>query len=95
MSTGCEVAPARRDELTRRRYQIIPRPMFDHDHLACAYNETMTPHAHKLACVFLVLATGVLFDLNRQPCKGTPARTSLANIRNQMTLVLVNCTILV
>jgi hypothetical protein len=35
------------------RYQIIPRAMFD----------------DKLACVFLVMALGVMFDLNRQPCK--------------------------
>ena len=51
------------------RYQIIPRPMFDQDHLANAYENDAVPHAHKLACVFLIMAVGALFDLNRGPCE--------------------------
>jgi hypothetical protein len=43
--------------------------MFDDDHLVLAYDIHTPPNAHKLACVFLVMALGVMFDLNRQPCK--------------------------
>jgi len=50
------------------RYQIIPRAMFDDDHLLHAYDNTSAPNAHKLACVFLVMAIGVMFDLQRPPC---------------------------
>ena len=53
----------------RKRYQIIPRAMFDDDHLVFAYDINTPPNAHKLACVFLVMALGVMFDLNRQPCR--------------------------
>jgi hypothetical protein len=54
-----------------KRYQIIPRAMFDDDHLVLAYDIHTPPNAHKLACVFLVMALGVMFDLNRQPCEST------------------------
>jgi hypothetical protein len=43
--------------------------MFDDDHLVHAYDPNTAPNAHKLACVFLVMAIGVMFDLQRQPCK--------------------------
>jgi hypothetical protein len=43
--------------------------MFDTDHLMVAYDVHTPPNAHKLACVFLVMAIGVMFDLHRQPCK--------------------------
>jgi hypothetical protein len=49
--------------------------MFDDDHLLHAYDTTSAPNAHKLACVFLVMAIGVMFDLQRQPC--TSIRTSV------------------
>jgi hypothetical protein len=42
--------------------------MFDSDHRVNAYDRDVPANAHKLACVFLVLAIGVMFDLNRQPC---------------------------
>lgn len=42
--------------------------MFDDDHLLHAYDTNSAPNAHKLACVFLVMAIGVMFDLQRQPC---------------------------
>jgi len=42
--------------------------MFDDDHLLHAYDTTSAPNAHKLACVFLVMAIGVMFDLQRPPC---------------------------
>jgi len=42
--------------------------MFDNDHLTKAYDTGTTPSAHGLACVFLVMALGVMFDLNREPC---------------------------
>jgi len=55
-------------EQTDERYQIIPRAMFDDDHLVHAYDPNAPPNAHKLACVFLVMAIGVMFDLQRPPC---------------------------
>ena len=55
-------------ERTDERYQIIPRAMFDDDHLVHAYDPNAPPNAHKLACVFLVMAIGVMFDLQRPPC---------------------------
>lgn len=63
-----DVSPSRILELMDR-YQIIPRAMFDDDHLVLAYDINTPPNAHKLACVFLVMALGVMFDLNRQPCR--------------------------
>ena len=39
--------------------------MFDTDHLMNAYDPTATLNPHKLACVFLVMALGVMFDLSR------------------------------
>lgn len=51
------------------RYQILPRAMFDTDHLPNAYDKDAPANAHKIACVFLVMAIGVMFDLNRKPCK--------------------------
>ena len=53
------------------RYQILPRPMFDSDHLLNAYDTEAPANAHKLACVFLVMAIGVMFDLSRPPCEFT------------------------
>lgn len=53
--------------------------MFDDDHLVHAYDTTSAPNAHKLACVFLVMAIGVMFDLQRPPC------TSL--LCSQLTIV--------
>lgn len=58
------------------RYQIIPRVMFESDHLTQAYDMESTPSAHKLACVFLVMAVGVMFDLHRPPCQSTPLHRS-------------------
>lgn len=55
------------------RYQIIPPEMFQSDHLAHAYDLEAQPNAHKLACVFLVMAIGVMFDLHRPPCRPTLA----------------------
>jgi hypothetical protein len=43
--------------------------MFDGDHLLNAYDTASPPNAHKIACVFLVMAVGVMFDLNRGPCE--------------------------
>ena len=39
--------------------------MFDADHLAKTYPDRITPDVYKLACVFLVMALGAKFDLNR------------------------------
>lgn len=50
------------------RYQTIPRPMFEADHLPHAYDTEAAPQAHKLACVYLIMAVGVMFDLHRPPC---------------------------
>nr|XP_018265258.1 transcriptional regulatory protein [Kwoniella dejecticola CBS 10117]OBR87416.1 transcriptional regulatory protein [Kwoniella dejecticola CBS 10117] len=49
------------------QYQPIPKAMFGNDHLVNAYDSTITPNAHKMACVFFVMAIGAMFDLNRQP----------------------------
>lgn len=43
--------------------------MFDSDHLMNAYDTESPANAHKLACVFFIMAIGVMFDLNRQPCE--------------------------
>jgi hypothetical protein len=43
--------------------------MFDNDHLVTAYDLETGANAHKIACVFLIMAIGVMFDLNRQPCE--------------------------
>lgn len=43
--------------------------MFEEDHLLKAYDTESKPNPHKLACVFLVMALGAMFDLNRQPCE--------------------------
>jgi hypothetical protein len=42
--------------------------MFDGDHLLNAYDSETPINAHKIACVFFVMAIGVMFDLNRDPC---------------------------
>lgn len=47
-------------------YQVLPRAMFESDHLPNAYRAPK-PQAHKLACVFFMMAIGVLFDLTREP----------------------------
>ncbi|WWC86691.1 uncharacterized protein L201_001568 [Kwoniella dendrophila CBS 6074] len=49
------------------QYQPIPRSMFESDHIMNAYDSTTPPNAHKMACVFLVMALGAMFDLNRPP----------------------------
>ncbi|WVQ91888.1 hypothetical protein IAS59_005693 [Cryptococcus gattii] len=49
------------------QYQPIPRAMFENDHILNAYDTESPPNAHKLACVFLVMALGSMFDLNRPP----------------------------
>ncbi|ORY28500.1 fungal-specific transcription factor domain-domain-containing protein [Naematelia encephala] len=48
-------------------HQPIPRPMFENDHLLEAYDTETTPHPHKLACAFLVMALGMMFDVSRPP----------------------------
>jgi hypothetical protein len=47
-------------------YQVVPRSMFERDHYENAYNSPR-PHAHKLACVFFMLALGYKFDLRKRP----------------------------
>ena len=54
------------------RYQATARTVFERDHLPHAYDRTTTPNAHKLACVFLLMSLGAMFDLNRQPCECVP-----------------------
>ncbi|OWZ64278.1 hypothetical protein AYX15_03919 [Cryptococcus neoformans] len=49
------------------QYQPVPRAMFENDHILNAYDTESPPNAHKLACVFLVMALGSMFDLNRPP----------------------------
>nr|XP_019008279.1 transcriptional regulatory protein [Kwoniella pini CBS 10737]OCF47060.1 transcriptional regulatory protein [Kwoniella pini CBS 10737] len=49
------------------QYQPIPKAMFDNDHLVTSYDTETSPNAHKMACVFLVMAIGAMFDLNRPP----------------------------
>ncbi|WVQ79861.1 hypothetical protein IAT38_001961 [Cryptococcus sp. DSM 104549] len=49
------------------QYQVIPRTMFENDHVLNAYDTASPANAHKLACVFLVMALGAMFDLNRPP----------------------------
>ncbi|WRT64573.1 uncharacterized protein IL334_001505 [Kwoniella shivajii] len=49
------------------QYQPIPRAMFENDHVMNAYDTEASPNAHKIACVFLVMALGAMFDLNRPP----------------------------
>lgn len=51
------------------RYQILPRPMFDTDHLLAAYDPEAPINAHKIACVYFIMAIGVIFDLGRPPCE--------------------------
>ncbi|WWD21698.1 hypothetical protein CI109_106184 [Kwoniella shandongensis] len=49
------------------QYQPIPRAMFENDHTLNAYDTESPPNPHKLACVFLIMAIGSMFDLNRPP----------------------------
>ncbi|WVQ71091.1 hypothetical protein IAR50_000616 [Cryptococcus sp. DSM 104548] len=49
------------------QYQPIPRKMFDNDHILNAYDAELPVNLHKLACVFLVMALGAMYDLNRVP----------------------------
>ncbi|WVN87270.1 uncharacterized protein L203_102447 [Cryptococcus depauperatus CBS 7841] len=49
------------------QYQPIPRAMFENDHVLSAYDTESSPNAHKLACVFFVMALGAMYDLNRPP----------------------------
>ncbi|ODO07401.1 hypothetical protein L198_00980 [Cryptococcus wingfieldii CBS 7118] len=49
------------------QYQPIPRKMFENDHILNAYDTESPVNAHKLACVFLVMALGASYDLNRVP----------------------------
>lgn len=41
--------------------------MFDSDHLVVAYDPAAPISAHKIACVYFMMAIGVMFDLNRPP----------------------------
>lgn len=50
------------------RYMPIPRPLFETDFLLHVYKLDEPVDAHKLACVFLVMALGVMFDLTGPPC---------------------------
>jgi hypothetical protein len=68
-SIGCESDAGSIGIYPDYRYQIIPPEMFQTDHLTHAYDMDAQPNAHKLACVFLVMAIGVMFDLHRPPCK--------------------------
>ena len=47
----------------------IPRPLFETDFLLHVYKLDEPVDAHKLACVFLVMALGVMFDLTGPPCE--------------------------
>lgn len=47
-------------------YQPITKAMFEQDHLVAAYEPNTLPHPHKLACVFFMMAIGVIFDLQRE-----------------------------
>jgi hypothetical protein len=47
---------------------MVPRSIFDNDYLLNAYDSETVPNPHKLACIFLIMALGVMFDLNRMPC---------------------------
>ncbi|WVW78218.1 hypothetical protein I302_100169 [Kwoniella bestiolae CBS 10118] len=49
------------------QYQPLPKAMFEHDHIMNAYDTETQPNPHKMACVFLVMAIGTMFDLNRPP----------------------------
>ncbi|OCF33828.1 transcriptional regulatory protein [Kwoniella heveanensis BCC8398] len=49
------------------QYQPIPQVMFDNDHIMNAYDLQVPANPHKLACVFLVMGIGAMFDLNRAP----------------------------
>nr|XP_019004911.1 transcriptional regulatory protein [Kwoniella mangroviensis CBS 8507]OCF68372.1 transcriptional regulatory protein [Kwoniella mangroviensis CBS 8507] len=49
------------------QYQPLPKAMFENDHIMNAYDTEAQPNPHKLACVFLVMAIGAMFDLNRPP----------------------------
>ncbi|WVQ98275.1 hypothetical protein IAU59_005398 [Kwoniella sp. CBS 9459] len=49
------------------QYQPIPREMFENDHILNAYDTQAPANPHKLACVFLVMGIGAMFDLNRLP----------------------------
>lgn len=47
-------------------HQVIPRPTFDNDYLMAAYDTEGQLQPHKVACVFFVLALGVLMDVDVQ-----------------------------
>ncbi|KAJ9102363.1 hypothetical protein QFC21_002763 [Naganishia friedmannii] len=47
-------------------YDCIPRLIFDNDYLPSVYSATLPPNPHKLAVVYLVMALGVMFDLERR-----------------------------
>lgn len=51
-------------------YDCIPRVIFDNDYLPSVYSDRIPPNPHKLAVVYLVMALGVMFDLERrEPCE--------------------------
>jgi hypothetical protein len=60
---GLHVSPTVR--LANDRHQIVPQPVFEARYLQPAYDPSQTIHAHKLAVVYLVMAIGVMFDLQR------------------------------
>lgn len=58
-------------------YDCIPRVIFDNDYLPSVYSPTLPPNPHKLAVVYLVMALGVMFDLERrEPCRYRESETN-------------------
>lgn len=46
-------------------YNVVPRVIFDSDYLPSVYHSSEPPSPHKLAVVYLVMALGVMFHLER------------------------------
>lgn len=47
-------------------FEICQRDMFENDYLPNVYQSVEIPNAHKLAVVYLVMAMGVMFDLEKR-----------------------------
>lgn len=65
--------------LTVCRHQVIPRPTFDNDYLMIAYDREAPLQPHKVACVFFVLALGVLMDVDRPDGESMPETSGLSS----------------
>ena len=58
--------------------------MFDSDYLINSYDTASPLDYHKIACVFLVMALGAMYDLSKEPCEWN--RPGPSNRRRWLTM---------